>query len=308
MAQGKFGARPAKVSPVSPAVIVFGLFFIVCSVVGIALLMMSAGKEEVQEVASPVAPVEQAVEIINVLVPIRTIQEGTRLEPALFTVKQVAKSSVSAKVITNFDRLGGMFSKTLIIADQPLHEDFITSVQPNSQISAKIPEGYRAVTIRVDSTSSVEGWARPGSKVDVLWITTEGTERLAKVIVENAQILSAEGNVNSDTNSKDNQALPSTVTLLVTSRDATKINLAVTTGRLSLMLRGDDDNQPLQDKSETTINTMIGGKAGEEDNYLKKGVIRIRKPNGADEEFVLGEMGQLVPLSSIRNKTKVVDE
>jgi pilus assembly protein CpaB len=300
MAQGRFGARPMRGVGVNPTVLVLGAFFLVFAITGTLLVYLSFASKGNEQVTQQVQ--RSVVETVDVLIPIATIQEGSPLEPSMFTVQSRPKSGVSAKVVSSFEAIRGMYAQTLIVAESPLHQDFITPVKPNSEITAKIPPGFRAVTIRVDATTSVEGWARPGARVDVLWITKEDTgQPMATVIVENAKILSTERSTKSENQNQEQSVAPSTVTLLVVSEDATKINLASTSGRLSLMLRGDQDGDSGPIGSVITASDIIqGGKNDALKNALKSGVVKVRKPNGEMEEFVLNEEQSLVPLSSLR--------
>ena len=139
----------------------------------------------------------------------------------------------------------------------------------------------------MNETTSVEGWARPGANVDVLWMSRFGDREGLKTIVENAKVLSAERQIDSTSN---NITVPSTVTLLVTAQDAAKIQLASTTGTLSLLLRGDTDTSSSTLSSPITVEDLLGKeKKGDFGNTKASGIVKI-----GDEEFYLID-GQLVP-------------
>jgi len=252
-------------------------------VVLVASLLLSGGTESAAKV---IVEKQAEPETANVLIPVRQIETGEALDPALFRVERRSKSSIPANVAQDFEQTRGMFARNTIIMSEPVHLDLITSIRPTNAITANIPEGYRAVAIRVDATSSVEGWARSGANVDVVWASTIRGKQAVTVIVQNARILSAERQVTPDT--QPGVPVPSTVTLLVTSDDAARIQLATTTGSLSLSLRGDDDQGKGANGSSITVDDLLGQKAPAE-AIKSDGTVRI-----GGEEFYLRE-GNLVP-------------
>jgi Flp pilus assembly protein CpaB len=94
----------------------------------------------------------------------------------------------------------------------------------------------RAMTVRVDATAAVEGWARSGTVVDVLLVEKNRTT----VVAEQVKIISTERSL-STTTSSSTAAIPTTVTLLVTQEQCLAINTAVALGRIAFALRSGAD-------------------------------------------------------------------
>ena len=65
------------------------------------------------------------------------------------------------------------------------------------KIIDKIPAGYRAVTITLSPTKSIEGWLQAGTSVDVYWISNVNKKPSSSLI-------------NSTTNKKPNSTSPKT--------------------------------------------------------------------------------------------------
>ena len=238
---------------------------------------------------------EADIKMVDVLVPIQNIEAGQLLESTMFRLETRPVIGLSPRVVKDFEELKGMFSRSLIVPDQPLVRDYITNVRPTNALTVKIPEGYRAVTISVDAKSSVEGWARPGARVDLMWASRINGKPGMTLIVQNAQILSAERMI--DANVKAGTPLPSTVTLLVTAEDAAKVQLAQTTGSLSLNLRGDGDGGKGASTGSINIDALLGTDnrpAGRDPNAV---VVKMRNRKGEIEEWVYKE-GKLVPSSA----------
>jgi len=252
----------------------------------IALLLFSTGSTTASVKPVVVEKDEPEIKMVDVLVPIQDVDAGQPLEPALFKKESRPQIGVSGRVVRDFEEIKGHYSRSLIVSGQPLYRDYITNVRPTNAITANIPEGYRAVTISVDARSSVEGWARPGAKVDVVWASKIRGQPGVTVIVQNARILSAERQI--DTKSQPGMPVPSTVTLLVSAADASRIQLAATTGALSLNLRGDNDGGKGTSGSSLTVGDLLGpGGDGTVAQQPVEGTLRMRGTDGKLQAFVL---------------------
>jgi pilus assembly protein CpaB len=96
----------------------------------------------------------------------------------------------------------------------------------------------------------VAGFVVPGTRVDVL-VTFESrsqaSDSVARVVVSNAQVLTAGTRFDQEKARTDNRPIPtSVVTLLVTPEDAQRIALAAAEGRITLTLRNPLDNAPTE--------------------------------------------------------------
>lgn len=235
---------------------------------------------------------EPEVKMVSVLVPNRNIQPGVALEPSLFRIEQKAQVAVDNNAVTGVATINGKYAKSLIVAGVPLLKNLITEVKPVSAISSSIPPGYRAVTITVDKRASVEGWAKPGSKVDIVWASQIRGQPAITTIVQNAKILSTDQKTSDVNDGKKDPNVPSTVTVLVTVLDAQKIQLASTTGKLSLSLRGDLDLGSASNTSSITVDDLLGLSRGGPKRKLYKGKVTL-----GGKQWGLDEDGQLVPIT-----------
>ena len=196
--------------------------------------------------------------MIDVVVPLRKIEQGQKLIPAMFKIEKRPKVGMDYGVLNDMEMVNGYYAGTLLLPGQPVALAAVSKVQPVSAISSKIPPGFRAVTIHVNATSAVEGWARPGSRVDVDWISRINGKQGVTSIVHNAQILSADRQSGVNPHNPD-MAIPTTVTLLVTARDAKAIKLAQSAGALELVLRGDNDSGKVETGGSITVSDLLQG-------------------------------------------------
>jgi pilus assembly protein CpaB len=112
-----------------------------------------------------------------------------------------------------------------------------------------IPEGYRAMSVRVNDVVGVAGYVLPGTRVDVVAVlnpTQNAPDVTSKVVLTNVQVLAAGTKIETD---GDQKAMAvSVVTLLVGPEEAERLTLASTEGKIQLALRN-----PLDKTAPTTM-------------------------------------------------------
>ena len=129
--------------------------------------------------------------------------------------------------------------------DEIILDSKLAATGAGAGLSAVIPEGMRAVSIRVDDVVAVAGFVGPGTRVDVLLTGNPGTgavgnTMLTKTILENIQVLAAGHKIQPDAQGKPERV--NVVTLLCSTEDASKVTLAASEGRIQLVLRNPTDN------------------------------------------------------------------
>lgn len=110
-------------------------------------------------------------------------------------------------------------------------------------LPALIPPGMRAVSVRVNDTSSVAGFVLPGTRVDVLLTgNPEGSnEQQTTTVLENVAVI-ANGSKLERSATGEPQTTP-VITLLVSPDDAEKLTLASNQGHIQLALRNPTDTK-----------------------------------------------------------------
>lgn len=232
------------------------LLLLVTALIGVVFLGSAAYFFYSKDKSEPGIPVSTDLSSVDVLVPIDKIEAGVPLEATLFRKESRPAAGLPASVIKDFNQIKGYYSASFIIPNQPLLAEYITNKRPVNQLQANIPEGFRAVTVNVDPTTSVEGWARPGAKVDVVLGSVVAGRPSVTVVVQNAKVLSADRQMGAA--GGNTGGVPATVTLLVTAEDAAKIQLASNSGILSLELKGDEDAMQSPQTSTITLDSILG--------------------------------------------------
>src|SRR4051812_1261026 len=102
-----------------------------------------------------------------------------------------------------------------------------------------IPDGMRAVSVRVNEVIGVAGYVLPGNRVDILATaspTDAHQDTITKVILANVQVLTAGTRMEQD-QEKGKPMQVTVVTLLVFPDQAERLALASTEGKIQLALR-----------------------------------------------------------------------
>ena len=227
-------------------VLSFGVLAVACLALAAVVLtqVTSSSSDTVDANGGP-----RVIGMREVLVAKEDIRPGQRLLPELFATETRPVEVGAAQIVSNFTALEGRFAKGIVRAGSIAVADDFSTEPLLASITARIPEGYRAVTIPVDSQTGVEGWAAAGARVDVVWRVDHAGKPVVTTVVEDAKILSAERVTEQEENvrmakgkaSEPSGAQPRFVTLLVSLEDSHKIVLAKAEGTLSLILRGDGD-------------------------------------------------------------------
>ena len=130
-----------------------------------------------------------------------------------------------------------------------------------SGLPSMIPPGMRAVSVRVNDSSSVAGFVRSGTRVDVLMTgnPSGSSEPQTITVLRNVAVLANGQNMDRSATSGDSQNAP-IITLLVSPDDAEKLWLAVNQGHIQLALRNPLDTN--QNEVAAVSAHSLYGKAG----------------------------------------------
>jgi pilus assembly protein CpaB len=212
-------------------------------IIGVAIIIAAStfGKSSYEaEAISTNTQIVAEFDTLNVPVPVEPVPAGTKVRDIRFKRVAFPRHQLPDGAILDPASFLESFTVAPLPANLPIFAvNLSLAGRPGNPVIERIPPGMRAITIRVDATSSVEGWAGSGSLVDVLLINSEG----ASVVAEKVKILSAERSV-SPVEGNTAPSVPNTVTLLVTQEQSLAINAAIPLGKIAFALRNmqDDDN------------------------------------------------------------------
>ena len=182
----------------------------------------------------------------NVVIAKTDIEIGSRIIAEQLSVAQFPRNVAPDGTFHKIDeKLVGRVAVVRISAREPITETRLAPEGTAAGLSAIIPEGYRAMNVRVDDVVGISGFIMPGTLVDIVVVieppdNTQNRERISKIVLQNIKVLANGGNLDKPKNEKEAERVK-TVTLQVTPDQAEKLALASSEGRLQLVMRNSID-------------------------------------------------------------------
>jgi pilus assembly protein CpaB len=150
-----------------------------------------------------------------------------------------------------------------IYAKEPVIDSRLAPKGAGGGLAAMIPQGMRAVAVRVNEVVGVSGFVVSGMRVDVLISGNSpggngnlGT--LTKTLLQNIEVLSAGQDFKKDAEGKP--IMVQVVNLLVTPEQAEQLSLASNQTTIQLILRNPLDRQVTQTPGAAMAHLFTGGK------------------------------------------------
>src|SRR5262249_52760467 len=141
-----------------------------------------------------------------------------------------------------------------LVPAEPVLESKLAPEDATGGLSAVIPRGKRAVSVRVNEIIGVAGFVLPRTRVDVLVsVNPQGDKARAasKLILQNVMVLAAGQRTERDEDGKPQTV--TVITLLVDPKESEKLTLASHEGEIQLALRNSLDLDPV-----TTPGAVLG--------------------------------------------------
>jgi len=201
------------------------------------------------------------VVVARVAIPV-----GTKLVAEQLMVVQFSNESAPDGAFEAPEKLVGRVAVTNLAVRDPVIESRLAPEGTAGGLSAIIPEGYRAMTVKVDDVVGINGFIMPGTLVDVVVVITP-TEPTAgqagpisKIVLQNIKVLANGQNIDKPENQRDANSVKA-VTLLVTPEQAEKLALATSEGKLQLVMRNSIDQGDEQTKGIDKRTLLNGDRA-----------------------------------------------
>jgi pilus assembly protein CpaB len=215
------------------------------------------------------------------------IKLGTVLTASNLTTIEIAGTAPKGVILDPKNAINrGVISD--LYQGEPILESRLAPVGSGGGLASTIPDGMRAIAVKVDEVVGVAGFVTPGMHVDVLVSGTPpgannaldsrqaqmGT--LVKTILQNIQVLSAGVNIQKDAEGKPQQV--QVVNLLVTPEQAETLSLAGNGVKIQLVLRN-----PLDTKVTPVEGTAMGNLFADQSAppiKAQPATHAVKKPNG----------------------------
>ncbi len=189
--------------------------------------------------------------------PVKIVAAARALEPGmLITADDLTQvdwpvNSPLEGSITRPENVIGRILLYPVAVHEPLREPLLAAAGATAGLTAKIPDGMRAVAVETNDVSNVSGFLFPGCRVDVLvtFRPEAGRDSMTATVLQNAPVLSTGEKLQPDPSGKPQSVRQ--VTLLLTPVQAEKLVLAANQGTVQLALRNgsdqaEEERRPLQ--------------------------------------------------------------
>ena len=189
---------------------------------------------------------------------------GSKIIAEQLTTVQMPAGATPEGAFSEVAKLVGRVAATRISAREAVINARLAPVGAVAGLSSIIPEGHRAMTVKVDDDSGMSGFVLPGTYVDVAAVIKvageQGGDTVSKIILQNIKVLANGDNLDEPEDKRDAQKAR-TVTLLVLPEQAERLLLASADGRLRLVMRnGVDQNNPMTQGAN--VQTLLTGEGG----------------------------------------------
>ena len=169
-------------------------------------------------------------DVVKVAWPKNALPENTFQDPAMLFPGDGARQRTVIRQMEKFE---------------PVLVSKVTEPGEDAGLNTRLGRGMRAFTIRVDASSGVSGFLRPGDRVDIYWtgttagLTDERSGEITKLIESGINIVAIDQNTEGGSSSAAR-----TVTVEISPQQVARLAQAQMTGRLALSLVGiADDTQ-----------------------------------------------------------------
>ena len=181
---------------------------------------------------------------VQVVVAATDIQVGSKLADRDVRLAAFPQSSVPPAAFSRKSQVLGRGAVLPIGQGDFILPGKLAAEDAGAGLPSMIPQGMRAVSVRVNDVVSVAGFVQPGTRVDVLSTGNEGTGsgRQTTTVLENVAVI-AVGKSLLDRAITGDTLNASVITLLVSPDDAQKLTLASQEGRIQLALRNPLDTK-----------------------------------------------------------------
>ena len=191
---------------------------------------------------------------VPVVVAADDIQVGARIEEHDVRIANLPPSSLPSNTYDRRSKVLGHGVVVPIAKGEFILPSKLAGEDAGAGLPSLIPNGMRAVSVRVNEVVSVAGFVTPGTRVDVLLTGTPegGNDQQTTTVLQNVRVIAAGHTLeHSATGEAQNTAV---ITLLVSPDDAQRLTLASSQGHIQLALRS-----PLDTKQDDVASSSAKG-------------------------------------------------
>ena len=192
--------------------------------------------------------------MVTLWTPVENIPRGMAIDKSMLKPLPFPESATPHDALADAEKIFGRVPHTGAPAGLPILNSML--LPPGASAGLRVPDGYRAVAVKIDESSGVDNHLEPGRFVDVVGVFSVRrggrSETIARTIIENVEVAavgervapSAPEQAGADAGKKSSAKRgkpPRAVTLLVKPSQAPTLHLAEQKGKIKLCMRGVKD-------------------------------------------------------------------
>ena len=188
----------------------------------------------------------EGAQLIKVVTANKPLDTGTPITANDLAMMDWPANAPLEGVFHKPEEIAGRIAMFPIAFKEPIREGLLAAPGATVGLTAKIPDGMRAVAVVTNEVNNVSGFLFPGSHVDVLVSLRpdNGKDPLTATVLQNIEVLSTGERLQPDPSGKPQNV--KVVTLLLAPDDAEKLLLASNQGIIQFVLRNaSDDAKPV---------------------------------------------------------------
>jgi pilus assembly protein CpaB len=214
--------------------------------------------------------------LVPVVVAAIDIPYAAKIEATQVKTLGWPKDNVPKGAITDSKLVIGKIAQRAFVADEALLEPQVKDKIAGSILSALIPDGKRALSVRVNDVAGVAGFITPGNMVDIIvtykvkkenekevrrimamrknLLPYDGDQLVVSfVLLSNVKVLAIDQLASPD---QDKPAVVKALTLEVTADESTQVVTAMKTGTLYFTLRNPADKENTAETATVPDNSI----------------------------------------------------
>lgn len=243
--------------------IVFALVFLVgMGVAGFATMMAMQQFQSVQAQNRALRiQANKVVETTDVILAKTRLRYGQELKREhVYTVRFPTDAVPENAFTENLELFGeeGESPRQILRTVEPgeiISATKVTRFGQNAGVSSMLQKGMRAFTIRVDVLTGVSGFLQPGDRVDIYWTGRQRDKDVTKLLLQNVDIIAIDQSADEDL---ARPVVARTVTVEVAPLIVATLAQAQSSGKLSLALRGSEEEEIMSEVLEVDQNRLLG--------------------------------------------------
>ncbi|MDX6693510.1 MAG: pilus assembly protein CpaB [Blastocatellia bacterium] len=190
---------------------------------------------------------------------------GTKITSEQVESVQAPSGTTPDGTFESVDKLNGRVAVVNIAARETITDIKLAPEGTAAGLSAVIPEGYRAMTVKVDDAAGISGFIQPGATVDVVVVINPpdkatNQDPISKIVLQNIKVLANGQNIDKPKDEREANSVKA-VTLQVTPEQAEKLALASNEGKLQLVMRNQIDQGDSQTHGQDKRSLLTGERA-----------------------------------------------